>query len=561
MLRARYLKIISFFARLVLSLVFWEILLPSLGLGGWARKGRSVRHEQMAKGYRQLAIEMGGVLIKVGQFLSARVDMLPPVVTEELSGLQDRVPPEDFTGIRRLAERELGASLQEHFATFEEEPLASASLGQVHRAVLKLNEDVEHATRHVVVKVQRLHIETLINTDLSALRTVIQWLKRYPPIRRRADLPALLDEFSRILYEEIDYLAEGRNAETFRDLFRDHPGVKIPKVIWTHTTKRVLTLEDVFAIKITDFQAITEAGVDRSKVAQRLFETYLEQIFEFEFFHADPHPGNLFVIPLGEGREQAGSDLDREWQLAFVDFGMVGRVPENAREGLREGVIAIGTRDPKRLVGAYQKLDLLLPEADIETLEKVEAKAFERFWGKSMSELQDIDTSEWREFANEVRHVMYRMPFQIPQDYILLGRAIAILSGMCTGLDPGFNIWESVQPFAEELLSEEITSSWDFWWEEIEKLIQALVVIPRRLDTVLERVERGKISVQIPDVKEQLQGIERKLQRLIETLIFSVLLVSGTQFYISGKVLLGSVLLGVALFTLVWIVFVGSRSG
>lgn len=505
---------------------------------------------------------MGGVLIKVGQFLSARVDMLPPVVTEELSGLQDKVPPEDYREIRELAEAELGASLQEHFAAFEEEPLASASLGQVHRATLKSGDDVESVTRRVVVKVQRPRIETLIETDLSALRTVIRWLKRYPPIRRRADLPALLDEFSRILYEEIDYLAEGRNAETFRELFKDHPGVKVPEVVWTHTTKRVLTLEDVYAIKITDYRAITESGVDRAEVAQRLFETYLEQIFEYEFFHADPHPGNLFVIPLGrENGKEGDSDLDREWQLAFVDFGMVGHVPENAREGLREAVIAIGIRDPKRLVGAYQKLDVLLPEADIETLERVEAEAFERFWGKSMSELQDIDYSEWREFASEFRHVVYSMPFQIPQNYILLGRAIAILSGMCTGLDPEFNVWESVRPFAEELLSEEFTSRWDFWWEEIEKLVQALIVIPRRLETVLERMERGDLSVKVPDIQEQLQGVEWELHRVVETLIFSVLLLSGMQFYLAEKVLLGSILLGIALVMFLWILLIEPRSG
>lgn len=562
MLRVRYRKIVFFFARVVLSLVFWEILLPSLGLSRWARKGRTGRHERMAQGYRQLAIEMGGVLIKVGQFLSARVDMLPPEVTEELSGLQDKVPPEDFQDIRHLAEAELGGVLQEHFATFEEEPLASASLGQVHRAELRSTGKGEGTPRQVVVKVQRPEIEALINTDLSALRTVIQWLKRYPPIRRRADLPALLDEFSRILYEEIDYLAEGRNAETFHDLYKDNPGVKVPEVIWTHTTKRVLTLEDVYAIKITDYQAITEAGVDRTKVAGRLFDTYLEQIFEFEFFHADPHPGNLFVIPVEEADEgETRSASDHGWQLAFVDFGMVGHVPENARKGLREGIIAIGTQDPQRLVRAYQELDLLLPEADIETLEKIEAKAFERFWGKSMSELREIDYSEWREFAGEFRQVVYSMPFQIPQDYILLGRTVAILSGMCTGLNPEFNVWESVRPFAEELLSEEITTRWDFWWEELESVLRSLIVVPRRMERVLGDMERGELPVRVPDVKEQLQGIERKLGRLIEVLFFSVLLLSGAQFYLADETLLGLIFLGAALVSLLWMIFLGPRSG
>lgn len=234
------------------------------------QRGREKRYRRIAERYRQLAIDMGGVLIKAGQFLSARVDVLPLVVTEELSGLQDKVPPEDFEDIRRLAEAELNAPIEERFAHFEERPLAAASLGQVHRARLQAphnparesadgDEEVS-AIVEVVVKVQRPNIALILNTDLAALRTVGGWLKRYGPIRKRADIPSLLDEFTRILYEEIDYLAEGRNAETFQSNFQGREGIRVPDVIWTHTTRRVLTLEDVYAIKITNYEAITSAG-------------------------------------------------------------------------------------------------------------------------------------------------------------------------------------------------------------------------------------------------------------------------------------------------------------
>ena len=447
MLRTRYRRIVLFFARVAVSLIVWELTLPRLGFRRYAKRTRSGRLRRIAADFRALAIEMGGVLIKVGQFLSSRLDVLPEEITTELAQLQDEVPPETFADIRRVVEADLGAPLAERFAAFEEEPLAAASLGQVHRARLESagqdapgeeeprREETDGPLTDVVVKVLRPEIETVVATDLAALRTVGRWLHRYPPIRRRADVPALLDEFAHILYEEIDYLAEGRNAETFAANFEGRPGVLVPRVVWTHTTKRVLTLEDVYGIKITDYDAITAAGVDRVEVAQRLLDTYLRQIFDDGFFHADPHPGNLFVSA-GETGGEAG------WQLTFVDFGMVGRVPPNLRAGLREAVIAVGTRDAARVVKSYQLLGVLLPHANLALLEKAEAQAFERFWGKSIAELREISFEEMHEFAIEFRELMYTMPFQIPQDLILLGRALAILSGMCTGLNPGFNVWD-----------------------------------------------------------------------------------------------------------------------
>jgi predicted unusual protein kinase regulating ubiquinone biosynthesis (AarF/ABC1/UbiB family) len=555
MLRARYRKILLFYARTILNLAFWDVVLPKIGLRGIAEKGRSKRLRRIAQRYRQIAIEMGGVMIKVGQFLSTRVDMLPAEVTDELSGLQDEVPAEDFQKILQLAESELGTSIQERFESFQEEPLASASLGQVHRAVLKPEDNLPEGDpgviKEVVVKIQRPNIKLLIDTDLAALRRVTDWLKRYPPIHKRADLPALIDEFSRILSEEIDYLAEGQNAERFWDYYQEDPQIKVPRVIWSHTTKKVLTLEDVYAIKITNFQEITAAGVDRSAVAERLFACYMEQIFEHEFFHADPHPGNLFVIP-----QEVLTNPDQPtpettpWQLAFVDFGMVGHVPETAREGLREGVIAIGTQDPRRLVSAYQKLGFLLPEADLEILEKAEAKAFERFWGKSMSELAEIDHQELVEFASEFRDLMYDMPFQIPQDLLLLGRTLAILSGMCTGLDPAFNIWKSIRPYAEDLIKSEVTGNIDLWLGELERLVRSLLSAPKRMEAAFDLIETGNLKVQVPELQGHLVGIERNLQRLTGAIIFAALILGGVQLTVAGQLLPGMILMGAALITL-----------
>jgi predicted unusual protein kinase regulating ubiquinone biosynthesis (AarF/ABC1/UbiB family) len=549
MLRARYRRIVLFFARIVISLIVWELILPRLGFRKRAQRTRSDRLRRIAIAFRALAIEMGGVLIKVGQLLSSRLDVLPAEITDELADLQDEVPPEDFNDIHRVAEAELGAPLGTKFAEFDQTPLAAASLGQVHRAKLKPTmEKADNSFTDVVVKVQRPNIETIIATDLAALRTVGKWLHRYPPLRKRADVPMLLSEFTRILYEEIDYLAEGRNAETFAANFKDRPGVLVPRVAWTHTTRRVLTLEDVYGIKITDYHAIAAAGVDRAAVAHRLLNTYLQQIFEDGFFHADPHPGNLFVSP--------GEDGSADWQLTFVDFGMAGRVPPNLRAGLREAVIAVGTQDAARMVKSYQMMGVLLPHADLELLERAEAQAFERFWGKSMAELREISHQEMMEFAQEFRGLIYTMPFQIPQDLILLGRTVAILSGMCTGLNPQFNVWDSLVPFAQKLITEEVTSGWEFWLGELGGIARALLTLPRRTEEMLGKMERGELAVQVPRLTPQINQLERTIRRMVGSVIFAALLMSGAQFYLAGQIIIGDILLTCASIALIWVILV-----
>jgi predicted unusual protein kinase regulating ubiquinone biosynthesis (AarF/ABC1/UbiB family) len=490
---------------------------------------------------------MGGVLIKVGQFLSARADVLPEEITSELSGLQDEVPPEDFNAIRQLLESELGGSLAEKFADFDEVPLAAASLGQVHRARLfSRQDDDERSWVEVVVKVQRPDIETVIATDLAALRTVGNWAMRYEPIRRRADIPALLAEFSRILYEEIDYLAEGRNAEKFAVNFQDLPGVRIPGVVWSLTTRRALTLEDVYAIKITDYDQITAAGVDLDEVAERVFDIYLYQIFENGFFHADPHPGNLFVEPGG-----SNEDGQVTWNLTFVDFGMVGHVPPGARAGLRELAIGLATKDASRMVKSYQMLNVLLPSADLDLIAQAEAKVFDRFWGKTMEELREIPYEEMHEFAKEFRELVYAMPFQVPQDIVFLLRTIAILSGICTGLNPNFNFWESLTPYASKLLAEDGESRWDFVLSEAGVILQTLIALPRQMESALGKIERDELGVRIPELESQLGGLELILRRVVYALIFVALLISAVQLQLGGELLYARLLYAGAIVVLV----------
>ncbi|MEY2816923.1 MAG: hypothetical protein RL275_386 [Chloroflexota bacterium] len=551
-LRVRYWRIVLFFARVTASIIFWDIFLRRIGLGSWAKNTRPQRLRNIAVRFRALAIRLGGVMIKVGQFLSARLDVLPPEITDELSGLQDEVPPVDYEPIRLQTELELGSAIEKVFATFEKDPVAAASLGQVHRAKLLPNEAEAMGFENVVVKILRPNIEQIVEVDMSAIRVVGGWLKRYKPVSDRADVPAIVEEFAAVLNAELDYLAEGKNAETFAANFKDDEGVHVPRVIWNRTTRRVLTLEDVTSIKITDYDEISAAGISRAAVAERLLATYLKQIFEDGYFHADPHPGNLFVLPL-DGKDENGFT---KFRLTFIDFGMVGRMPDKLVEGLREVVIAVGLQDASRLIKAYQTLGVLLPSANIKLLEEASAQVFDRFWGKSMNELRSIQHSDMMKFGLQFRELMISMPFQVPENLLLLGRTIGILSGMCTGLNADFNLWLQLAPYAKKLTEGEGGSTFDTFLNEAGELLKTLIAIPGRAERVLGRIERGQLSVEAPLVNLQISYLERSLNRLTGGIVFLGLLIAGAILYDShtvlGQGLFGGA--GVALFYTLFLV-------
>ena len=277
--------------------------------------------------------------------------------------------------------------------------------------------------------------------------------------------------------------------------------------------------------------AIDAAGIDRKSVSKKLFDTYLKQIFEDRFFHADPHPGNLFVLPISN---DDAIHVGQNWRLVFIDFGMAGEISEDLMVSLREILIAVGTQDAKRIIKAYQSLGVLLPNADLELLEKATNRVFERFWGKTIPELNKMHHTEAVAFVQEFGDLLYDMPFQIPQNLLLLARSLGILSGMCTGLDSEFNVWENIGPYAQKLVSADGKSGWQFWLSEIGSIVTLIAGLPRKTDTLLNRIEQGKLELRLPETDRRISSLDHSIKKLISAIIFSGFVFTSVQLFIAN---------------------------
>jgi predicted unusual protein kinase regulating ubiquinone biosynthesis (AarF/ABC1/UbiB family) len=551
----RYRKVRRFVTRTFLHVLWWDMLLNVPGLRRF-RPPAAGRWAAIARRYRHLAGEMGGVLIKLGQFLSVRVDLLPQEVTGELAGLQDEVPPERFEDIVRQIEADFGRPLGEVFSWVSPEPVGSASLAQVHPARLPSGEPV-------VVKVLRPGIDVLVETDLAAARLAFRLLKVSRNLRRRVNLDRVAEEISSTTRRELDLANEGRNAERFAADFAGDARVAIPRVFWASSASRTLTLENVGYLKIGDLAALDRAGISRPEVARVLYRIYMQQIFVHHFVHADPHPGNLFVKPLplpGETLFAPGDPVpfaeDRPFQIVFVDFGMVAAIPERLRGALREYAIGLGTRDASRLVHSYVSAGVLLPGADLRRLEEIHEELFDRFWGVSLGSLRDVAFSEAGYFFREYRDLLYEIPFQVQVDLLFASRAVGLLAGMTTHLDKDFDPWAETVPFAERLAREELRLGWRDLLREAAMQAQVLLTLPRRLDALVSRVERGTVTIQqsfAPDARKAVQRLERSIRRATWMMLSAALLISGVMVRLEqpGEPL-GTGLLIAALLAFAW---------
>ncbi|WP_460798182.1 ABC1 kinase family protein [Microbacterium sp. GXF0217] len=526
--RARYRRIVGFAAREFLKVWWYELILPRIGMASVAERTRAARLQRFARRFHVLAVGLGGLMIKVGQFMSSRLDVLPPEITAELEGLQDEVPAVAFSDIRRAVEAELGVPLERAYDWFDETPLAAASLGQAHRARLSDQDAEDTGLRDVVVKVQRPGIDGIVATDLAALRRVAGWANRFRVVHSRVDAPALIEEFAHTCAEEIDYLHEGAGAERFATDFRDDLRVAAPVVVWERTTRRVLTLEDVTAIKINDIEALRAAGIDPHDVANVFADVMLDQVFTHGFVHADPHPGNIFVTPLPA---ELGTPA---WRLTFIDFGMMSAVPDELRAGLRTFVIAVAARDSKGLVDAAQQIGVLLPSADTRELERALTALFARFGGMGFAELRDVDPREFTGFATEFSETVRELPVQLPENLLLLIRAVSLTSGLCSALDPAFNLWDPVEPYAARLLKDEGGNLVQDFTRQTAANVGILWRLPKRLDHVISRADDGTLSFDTSRLERRLDVLVGIGKRVVSAVLFMALVIGGALLVIAA---------------------------
>ncbi|MCG8459650.1 MAG: AarF/UbiB family protein, partial [Holophagales bacterium] len=513
----------------------------------WLRSPPVPRWVGLARKYRSLAVELGGVLIKLGQYLSTRVDILPIAVTRELADLQDEVPAETFGEILAQVESELGRPIQELFSTFMERPLGAASFAQAHEAQLADGSPV-------VVKVLRPGIEAMVDVDLRAVGKALGWLSWWKVVRQRVDLGWVEEEFSTTTLRELDLRQEARHVERFAENFDGDGDVGIPRVFWHRTARRVLTEENVAYIKVTDVEALRANGIDPREVAKKLYRVYMRQIFEHSFVHADPHPGNIFVRPLprdpsviGEMRSRVSEathamGVDEHlgfatsgapFQLLFVDFGMMAEIPPRLRAALRKYLMGMASRDAAAVVQALRDSGSLLPGADLAYLEEAVEALFDRFWGVDMAHIQKSGLQEvsalWREFGQ----LLMETPIQVQVDLMFTGRAVEILSGITKELDDAFNPWIELAPFAQKLAFQEL-ADWRLQGQDIAQQARSLFRLPAELTRTTSMVQRGRLTVRssmAPDTQRQMRRLERAADRAGTAVMAAALVVAGALLY------------------------------
>ncbi|WGV28496.1 ABC1 kinase family protein [Halotia branconii] len=461
----RFLRIIWSFAGFIFSLKWDE----------WQNQVEQNKGKRATQ-LRELLTRLGPTFIKVGQALSTRPDLIRKDFLEELVKLQDQLPPFDNAIAYRIIETELDRSISESFSELSPTPVAAASLGQVYRGRLVTGEEV-------AVKVQRPHLRPVITLDLYLMRWAASWLAPWLPLNLGHDLTLIVDEFGTKIFEEIDYINEGRNAEKFASNFRNDLQVKVPIIYWRYTNTHVLTLEWIDGFKLTDTKRIREVGLDPEGIIKIGVTSGLQQLLEHGFFHADPHPGNLFAMPDG--------------RMAYIDFGMMDQLEEPTKETLVDALVHLVNKDYTDLAEDFVKLGFLTPDTNICPI----IPALESVLGSAIG--KNVGDFNFKTITDEFSELMYEYPFRVPAKFALIIRSLVTQEGIALSLNPNFKIVEVGYPYiARRLLTGEspalrrrllnvLFKDGKFQWQRLENLIEIA-----RTDGNFDVVPTAKMGLQ-----------------------------------------------------------------
>jgi len=459
---------------------------------------------------RRTLEELGPTYIKLGQILSTRPDILPPRFIVELSKLLDTAPPVPASEITSVVEQELGGSLDRWYADFSPTPIASASIGQVHRATLLDGTEV-------VVKVQRPGVEHTIQADLNLLAAQARFLEGRSATLRSYGLVDIVEEFSQALLNEIDYTAEGRNADALRRVVAGE-GVLVPEVYWDLTTGRVITLAYLKGIKLSQIDELKAQGYDLASIAERVAKAYLRQVFVHGVFHADPHPANVLIC---------------EGKVGLVDLGAVGYLTPQMRGVLGDLLFALVQQDADEMVQIIIRMGATGPDVDRDALRRAVQRMISRYYGAS------LESVPIPQFLDDVMIIAFKHRVRLPADLALLARTVVVLEGVASSLDPSLLLTALVEPFVVQLMKERVSIKRRLLEgvQTLRQLEAVLRVLPRRIDTLTEQLERGKLTLGM-DVRH-LPDALRKLDAMANRLSFSVIvagiIVGSALAMVAGK--------------------------
>ncbi|AKG36634.1 ABC1 kinase family protein [Paenibacillus durus] len=462
---------------------------------------QEVQHPSRTLGERiRLVLEdLGPTFVKLGQVASTRSDLLPESIINELVKLQDDVPPFPAETAMNILEQELDQPLSEIFDSFEETPLAAASIGQVHRGVLL-------GGQPVAIKIQRPGVMRMMSRDLEILRDLTALAERRLGWARQYSLSRMAEEFSRSLMNELDYSQEGRSAERIAQQLEDNKSVYIPAIYWDYSSSRVLTMEFVEGITLNRREALLSRGVNLKDTAERLVDIMLRQIFIDGFFHADPHPGNVMVTDSGK--------------LALIDFGMVGRLSEETRDHLSSLIIALMRKNTEAMVRAILRLGVIPEDADQSALYEDMDRLREEYYDVPFSQVS-IGKA-----LNDLFAVARRHRLAIPPDLAMLGKTMLTLEGVVGNLDPSFSIIQMAEPFGRQLVKQRFSSSrlQRKLWGGVAELAESLVELPGQARQLSALISKGRLKVEVG--VPELQSLLRKLDRIGNRLSFSIVLLA-----------------------------------